>query len=342
MEGDPSTAASSPPSRKRSSMKAVTIGAVVVVAIVAIAAIVYVSLQDSPGDLPGPPTGLTAEAVGVSVSLQWNAPADKGAGIDGYRVYMSNASGSYSNASVVGGVSGNVTAWSFRDTSIANGTYYIVVRAFNGQGDGAFSNEVNASIINEAGGVPSAPSDLSVISEGALVTLTWLEPTDIGSGIVGYHIYMSNASDNFSSEPTMTIRGGSPGGSFGDAALVGGTYYFVVTAYNDQGESGHSNEASTFITGITGSLMSQLVDPGNYTITLVSLTNSDHLAMSKDSVSITVEPSGPTISDWQLPYDYLMPGDSFTVSGLLPGTTYTLSLVNDLNGATIASITIIA
>ena len=99
---------------------------------------------------PDAPTGLTATADDMQVTLAWTAPeSDGGADISGYEYRQSTTAGDYS---VTGAV--DWTAISSSDAStishIADGltngdTYYFEVRAVNAAGAGAASDEISAT-----------------------------------------------------------------------------------------------------------------------------------------------------------------------------------------------------
>jgi hypothetical protein len=91
----------------------------------------------APSTPPSPPTGLTATAGDAQVSLGWN-PAS---GAASYNVKRSNTSGGgYST------IASNVTATSYSNTGLTNGTtYYYVVSAVNSFGESGNSSQVSAT-----------------------------------------------------------------------------------------------------------------------------------------------------------------------------------------------------
>jgi len=91
---------------------------------------------------PAAPTGLTATAGNAQAALSWNAVS----GAASYTVKRATTSGGpYTN------VATNVTATSYSNTGLTNGTtYYYVVSAVNAAGEGA--NSAQVSVTPSAGG----------------------------------------------------------------------------------------------------------------------------------------------------------------------------------------------
>ncbi len=99
-------------------------------------------LQIVPGNVPPAPAGLAATAGNAQVSLTWSAAT----GATGYNVKRSLTNGGpYSN------VATNVTATSFTNTGLTNGTtYFYVVTAVNASGESPVSTQASAQ--------PTAPT----------------------------------------------------------------------------------------------------------------------------------------------------------------------------------------
>ena len=94
-------------------------------------------LQLMPGAVPNAPTGVTATAGNAQVALAWTAVS----GATSYNVKRSlTTGGPYSN------VQTGVTATSFTNTGLTNGTqYFYVVTALNASGESAISNQASAT-----------------------------------------------------------------------------------------------------------------------------------------------------------------------------------------------------
>jgi predicted carbohydrate-binding protein with CBM5 and CBM33 domain len=111
--------------------------------------IVSAFLQVVPAAVPPAPTGLTAAAGNAQVQLAWNAAA----GATSYNVKRSTTNGGpYSN------VATGVTATSYTNTGLTNGTtYYYVVTAVNAGGESPVSNQASATPQAQTGTVTITP-----------------------------------------------------------------------------------------------------------------------------------------------------------------------------------------
>ncbi len=187
-----------------------------------------------PPTAPGAPV-LSATAGNATVHLSWTAPSDGGSAITSYKVYRGTTSGGETLLTTLG----NVT--SYDDNAVTNGvTYYYEVRAVNGIGEGAPSNEVSAT--PQAATAPGAPQNLTATGvKHNGVRLSWSAPaSDGGSAISGYRIYRSTTSG---AESFLVAVGNLT--TYDDTSATRGVlYYYQVTAVNSVGEGPRSNEAS--------------------------------------------------------------------------------------------------
>ncbi len=119
---------------------------------------------------PAAPT-LTASSTGSTLSLSWTAVASATS-------YVVDA-GSAPGATNV--YSGNVGAATQLSAAVNSGTYYIRIRAANAAGLGAASNEVAVTVTSTCT-PPEVVERLSVLINGAQVTLSWVPP----AGATGY------------------------------------------------------------------------------------------------------------------------------------------------------------
>jgi chitin-binding protein len=102
-------------------------------------------LQIVPGAVPAAPTGLAAVAGDGQVQLSWNAAS----GATGYNIKRSTTNGGpYANVNT-----SPVTATSFTNTGLTNGTaYFYVVTAVNASGESPVSTQVSATPRTATGG----------------------------------------------------------------------------------------------------------------------------------------------------------------------------------------------
>lgn len=174
----------------------------------------------------GAPVGLSASAGNAQVGLTWTSTT----GATGYNVYRSTSSGTQGgrlNAAVLTG-----TTYTDR-TALNETTYYYSVSATNAGGESGASNQASARPQVPA---PTTPTGLSAVANDGAVTLSWSG----SNGASQYNVYRST-----SSGISGTNIASPKGSSYTDADVANGTaYFYEVTAQNDGGESGLSNQAS--------------------------------------------------------------------------------------------------
>jgi hypothetical protein len=138
------------------------------------------------------------------------------------------------NFSYYATVGANVTTRS--NTNLSSSTkYYYRVLAYNAGGNSDYSNIAIATTL----GIPSPPSNLTAtaVSSGQ-INLAW---TDNSSDETGFRVYRSSDGVSFSWVSTAVANATS----FSDTGRVASTtYYYRVTAQNDNGNSDFSNTAS--------------------------------------------------------------------------------------------------
>jgi len=178
--------------------------------------------------IPSAPIGLAATASNASVSLSWTASSDA----TSYNVYRGTAAGGESTTPIASGI----TAVSYTDTSVTNGTkYFYKVAAVNSGGTSALSAEASAT---PEPGVPSAPTGLVATVNNASVSLSWTA----SSGATSYNVYRGTTSGG---ESTTPIANAITAASYSDITVTNGTTYFYrVAAVNAGGTSALSAEAS--------------------------------------------------------------------------------------------------
>ncbi len=142
---------------------------------------------------PSAPLNLTAIAGDQQVSLSWNAPSfDGGFPIVNYQIYRGTTSGGEVFLAQIGNTP------TYLDGGLTNGqTYYYMVSAFNGIGEGPFSNEANATPTMTPGPPILLEANLSGNGDEN-VTLKWSLSSDDGVGqnsVIGYEIHRNTTYD---------------------------------------------------------------------------------------------------------------------------------------------------
>jgi hypothetical protein len=179
---------------------------------------------------PSTPTNLTATAGSAQVSLSWTASA----GATSYTVLRATTSGGpYSS------VATGVTATSYTDTTVTNGTtYYYVVQAVNTSGASGNSTQASATPT----GPPAAPTNLTATAGNSQVSLSWTA----SAGATSYTVLRATTSGG----PYSSVATGVTATSYTDTTVTNGTtYYYVVQAVNTSGASSNSNQASGIPSG---------------------------------------------------------------------------------------------
>jgi fibronectin type 3 domain-containing protein len=186
------------------------------------------------------PTNLKATVTSY-VYLTWNAVS----GATSYRVKRSNTSGT-GFVSIATGLTGP----NYFDFGVSKGTTcYYVVTAINATGESANSAQVSTGSTTSAPAAPAAPAGLEATAGNGQVALTWTAST----GATGYNVKRSTTSG---SGYAAVASGQVTGTSFTDTSVANGTtYYYVVTAINDGGESDGSSQVSATPAAPTGSTL---------------------------------------------------------------------------------------
>ena len=189
---------------------------------------VVTSIGGGGGTPPPPPTGLSATPGNGQATLNWSASS----GAASYNVKRSTTNGG-PYATIASGV----TATSFTNTGLTNGTtYFYVVSAVNSFGESGNSNQASVTPQN-AQTPPAAPTGLMASAGSGQVSLTW----NGSSGAASYNVKRSTTNGG----PYSLIATGVTSTSYLNVGLTNGvTYFYVVSAVNSAGESGNSNQAS--------------------------------------------------------------------------------------------------
>ena len=175
------------------------------------------------------PTGVTATPANGQITIAWTVETD----VISYNIYWSTTPGvtTANGTKIIGEASPYI------HSGLTNGTtYYYVVTAVKGDGESAPSSEVSA--IPAVVPAPAAPTDVTATSGNGQVTIAWTAVT----GGTSYNIYWSTTSGVTAATGTKITGVGSP---FIHSGLVNETtYYYVVTAVNNDGESTPSSQVS--------------------------------------------------------------------------------------------------
>ncbi len=170
------------------------------------------------------PTNVTATAGLARVTLGWAAVA----GASSYNVFRGTAA----NAQATTPVASNVTALTFANTGLTNGTtYFYKVVGVNAGGNGPASAEVSATPVT----TPAAPVLVSAVGGDGRVTLRWNAVPTAAS----YSVYRAITTNG----QTTAVLTGITTLTVENTGLTNGTgYFFRVSAVNGAGEGGRSNE----------------------------------------------------------------------------------------------------
>ncbi|MCI2253092.1 pectinesterase family protein [Domibacillus sp. PGB-M46] len=172
------------------------------------------------------PANVTAQSGDQRVDLAWS-PADSA---DAYIVKRSTTDGGpYTTL-------GKTSSLSYSDTEVQNGSrYYYVVTAVHGTNESMISDQVKGRPEKETAGAPKAPAGFKAETGDQSVELTW----DKSEGASFYTVKRSEASGG----PYTAIAEKLTSPSYTDReAAEGKTYYYVVSASDEKGESRTTDE----------------------------------------------------------------------------------------------------
>ena len=227
------------------------------------------SSASPPPAVPNPPQNLAANGHDGYVILTWDAPTSPGTSpITRYDVFRGTSAGSIGATPIGNVAAGTLT---YNDSTVTNGqTYHYQVKAVNSVGSSAASNTAQATP-SAAGTAPGAPTNLVAVGHVGYIQLSWVAPSNVGSGVANYLIYRGIASGGQDATPLATVSGGSLTYS-DDSATPGTPYYYKVKASNSYGASELSNEATGTateqISGTPTAPQNLLATPGEGKVTL--------------------------------------------------------------------------
>lgn len=176
--------------------------------------------------VPAAPSAISAIAGKGQVTLTWGAPANTGGlTLSDYKI----------TASGVSTTSGSATTSKVIDGLTAGAEYVFVIKANNSLGDSESATFQSVTVPN----VPGIPTGVSANASDTSITASWLAPSDGGSTITGYKVYLINsAGADVASDTTAQLTS-----TFSNVSA--GTYTVKVLAQNLVGDSARSAASSS-------------------------------------------------------------------------------------------------
>jgi fibronectin type 3 domain-containing protein len=250
--------------------------------------------------VPFTPTAFTATPGSGQVVLNWNAVSS--AGTVTYNIKRGTASGVYDTTNTV-------SATTFTDTGVNNGTtyYYVVSAVSSTLGEGANSAEANA--------MPSAstapiPTGVAALATNGLVTVSW----NTSSGAATYRVKRGTTSGSYSVTNVVT----APTTTFADSSVTNGTtYYYVVSAVNVGGESADSGEVNATPLSPPVPPANLTATPGDYQVVLTWPASATSGANAPTTYNIKRNTASGTETNFAS-----VAGTTYTDTTAISGTTY--------------------
>ena len=186
--------------------------------------------------------GYFSSIVANKIQVTWDPPADV-TDVDAYRVYWDNGTGTVDFTSI--GRLGDIpedgsTAYEFWTIELANGTYKFVVRTVDSVGNESTNVATLTVVHTNYPGLVTNESHSVIAGPG--VTITWTDPSDIGSGNVRVYTNGGSTTNLLPDYDTIlaTIAAGTQ--TFTSAVLGDGIHVFGLRVYN-----GTNEELNTYV-----------------------------------------------------------------------------------------------
>jgi fibronectin type 3 domain-containing protein len=229
----------------------------------------------------GTPSGLTAQASGNSVQLNWTAAT----GATGYYVLRSTNNVNFTQIATLGAVT------AYTDNSTTSGTlYYYQIEACNG-------STTSPACASATATTPlSAPTALGATVSGSSIVLNW---TDEDPSATGYYVLRSTNDSTFTSIGTVN---GVSSNSYTDPTVTSGTtYYYEVEAFDAATTSAASGAASQVVPETQENTVSITSRYSDDELVVNSTGTDDTISVSESAGTFTIDADGQNFTDASTP-----------------------------------------
>ena len=224
----------------------------------------------------GPPINLSGTVNNTTVTLTWTQPGFQDAPVISYLIDVGSTP-NFPSPDLVS-IDTFSASTTLQASGVAPGTYYVRVRARNGLGISAPSNEtqVVVGVILPGPGCPGPPRSLTGAGSIGTVTLSWQPPI---SGTVQSYIIDAGTAPGATNIGTLN-NGLST--TFSRAGVPAGVYYFRTRAAGPGcAPSAPSNEVAVTVSGA--------VPPGGPSVTLTLVYTCSRCTGDPDNYALNVD-----------------------------------------------------